>query len=150
MELSPSQVCAAPGARATFYCSYRSPDRLSLEFHTSQSYSPSHTRAPTRDLARRYTWGATRLWTLVITPEVRMVTCRAMNKFGVTVGQMHARINTGTVTDTLAFIYLLLLPPFHIFLKLNKILLNHMSYRVILKKNFYNNYELCTLKIIYP
>ena len=98
MELRPARVCLAPGpgTRVTFTCSYRSSQRLDIQFDTSYDYTP-RTRVldGVRDVTARHNWGATRMWTRELGPDVRMVTCRLTNRAGVTVGQLHARVYSG-------------------------------------------------------
>ena len=119
MELSPEEVCAAPGERVTFTCSARSSERLTIEFLTSALASPV-TRAPqpralAGDSTARYSWGAVRMWTLVLDPEasIARVTCRVSNVAGVVVGQLHARVYTGDLSMS---IYSSLISFLHIFL----------------------------------
>ena len=98
MELSPSHVCHVPGTRVTFMCSYRSSERLEIEFDTSDTFSPMtrvRSQLTGRDVTARHRWGASRMWTVVLEPGIKMVTCRVTNSMGITVGQLHARVNTG-------------------------------------------------------
>ena len=71
MELSPVTVCAAPGNRITFTCSYISNQRLDIEF--SSSSSSLVRREIMSDSGARYSWGATRQWTVVVSPDTRQV-----------------------------------------------------------------------------
>ena len=117
MELSPEQVCAAPSERITFTCSARSRERLTIEFLTSALSSPvsrqPEPRAIAGDSTARYSWGAVRMWTLVLDPDtsITRVTCRVSNVAGVMVGQLHARVYTGDLSLVLrtnpSYIYFL-------------------------------------------
>ena len=98
MELSPAHVCEVPGTHVTFTCSYRSSERLEIEFVTSRVYRPGTARVSQltgRDITARHSWGAMRKWTVELGSEVRMVTCRVVNLVGLTVGQLHARVKSG-------------------------------------------------------
>ena len=102
MELTPARVCLAPGpgTRVTFTCSYRSSQWLDIQFDTSHAFTPetrvlAHELDTVKDVTSRHNWGATRRWTRVLGPDVRMVTCRLTNVAGVTVGQLHARVYSG-------------------------------------------------------
>ena len=95
MELSPVTVCAAPGNRITFTCSYISNQRLDIEF--SSSSSSLVRREIMSDSGARYSWGATRQWTVVVSPDTRQVTCSLLSSQGATVGQLHANIYTGAL-----------------------------------------------------
>ena len=107
MELSPSHVCHVPGTRVTFMCSYRSSERLEIDFETSDTFSPTTRVRPQfgRDVTARHRWGASRLWTVVLEPDIKMVTCRVTNNLGITVGQLHARVNTGDFGPVTCLIY---------------------------------------------
>ena len=130
MELTPARVCLAPGpgTRVTFTCSYRSSQRLDIQFDTSHAFTPetrvlAHELDTVKDVTSRHNWGATRRWTRVLGPDVRMVTCRLTNVAGVTVGQLHARVYSGDLYSVcilsisfnnlllLANIYLLCMSP---------------------------------------
>ena len=116
MELSPEQVCAVPGERITFTCSARSRERLTIEFLTSALSSPvsrqPEPQAIAGDSTARYSWGAVRMWTLVLDPDtsITRVTCRVSNVAGVMVGQLHARVYTGDLSlvlrTNLLYIYI--------------------------------------------
>ena len=100
MELVPLRVVAAPGTRTTFTCAYRSNERLTIEF---EALSTGKGRPPTtmsrRDLlsdyVARYSWGASRKWTIVLQDHHSMVACRVRNDQGMTLGQLHALISKG-------------------------------------------------------
>ena len=94
MELSPVTVCAAPGDRVTFTCSYISSQRLDILFSSSSSSSMVR-REILSDTGVRYSWGATRHWTIVASGSGREVTCSLVSRAGDTVGQLHASLYTG-------------------------------------------------------
>ena len=101
MDLSPELVCAAPSERITFTCSARSSERLTIEFLSSALSSPETSEPEPRALAgdstARYSWGAVRMWSLILGPgtNISRVTCRVSNVAGGMVGQLHARVYTG-------------------------------------------------------
>lgn len=99
MELVPLRVQEPPGTRITFSCSYRSNERLSIEFAVLKRELP--TRVVSRrdllpDYVTRYSWGATRRWTVVLEQQHRMVACTLSNDRGLVVGQLTAVVNTGS------------------------------------------------------
>ena len=104
MELSPvsvslSSLSSHRGHRLTFTCSYIASQRLDIEFSSSSSSSSSSPSSMVRreimsDSVSRYSWGATRHWTIVVSPATSLVTCSLLSNQGVTVGQLHARIYT--------------------------------------------------------
>jgi hypothetical protein len=98
MELVPLRVIATPGTRTTFTCAYRSNERLTIEFEAISSGEPTSTmsrRDLLSDYVARYSWGASRKWTVVLQDHHSMVACRVRNGQGVTVGQLHALISKG-------------------------------------------------------
>ena len=100
MELSPVSVSLSSLAshRLTFTCSYIASQRLDIEFSSSSSSSPTSSmvrREIMSDSVSRYSWGATRHWTVVVSPGTSLVTCSLLSNKGLTVGQLHARISTG-------------------------------------------------------
>ena len=99
MELSPVSVSLSShlGHRVTFTCSYIASQRLQIDFSSSPSPSSSMVRREVMsDSVARYSWGATRHWTVVVSPTTNLVTCSLLNNQGDTVGQLHASIyNTG-------------------------------------------------------
>ena len=116
MELSPEQVCASAGEKITFTCSASSSERLNIEFLTSglSSLSPISREPEPRallagDSTARYSWGAVRMWTLVLTPDssITRLTCRVSNVAGVIVGQLHARVFTGDLSPVIPAFLLL-------------------------------------------
>ena len=98
MELLPLRVFPAPGVRTTFTCSYRSNERLTIEFEaisTGHSLPTMSRRDLLSDYVARYSWGASRKWTIVLQKHHTMVACRVRNGQGVTMGQLHALISSG-------------------------------------------------------
>ena len=103
MELVPLRVHECPGTRTTFSCSYRSNERLQIEFealstlNTAQHNRMFSKREILADLVSRYSWGATRQWTLLVQPHHKLVNCNLRNAKGFLVGQLTAVIETGFV-----------------------------------------------------
>ena len=98
MELVPLRVHEPVGTRTTFSCSYRSNERLSIEFEALKEYPGVRLvskREILSDYFSRYSWGANRKWTLVLEAEHRMVVCRLKNSRGGVVGQLTAVLNPG-------------------------------------------------------
>ena len=98
MELIPLRVVATSGTRTTFTCAYRSNERLTIEFEAISSGKPATTisrRDLLSDYVARYSWGASRKWTVVLQDHHTMVACRVKNGQGFTVGQLHALISKG-------------------------------------------------------
>lgn len=98
MELIPLRVHEPVGTRTTFSCSYRSNERLSIEFEALKEYPGVRLvskREILSDYFSRYSWGANRKWTLVLEAEHRMVVCRLKNSRGGVVGQLTAVLNPG-------------------------------------------------------
>ena len=101
MELVPLRVYEPPGTRTTFSCSYRSNERLSIEFEALKTLETARVfskRSVMADYLSRYSWGANRKWTLVLEPDHRMVACNLRNSRGFIVGQLTAVIDTGSAT----------------------------------------------------
>ena len=108
MELVPLRVAAPPGTRTTFSCSYRSNERLSIEFEALNARDTASLRvfskrsvmtaaaAAERSGRQQYSWGANRRWTLVLEARHRMVACNLRNARGLVVGQLTAVIETGS------------------------------------------------------
>ena len=106
MELVPLRVAAPPGTRTTFSCSYRSNERLSIEFEALNARDTASLRvfskrsvmpvAAERGGRQQYSWGANRRWTLVLEARHRMVACNLRNARGLVVGQLTAVIETGS------------------------------------------------------
>ena len=117
MELSPVSVSLSSLSshtghhRVTFTCSYIASQRLDIEFSSSSSPSSSSMvsdsmvrREVMSDSVARYSWGATRHWTVVVSPATRLVTCSLLSNQGITVGQLHARIYTGASSLSLSVV----------------------------------------------
>ena len=101
MELVPVRVHEPAGTRVTFSCSYRSNERLNIEFVALKSDKPVRVfskRDILTDFPAKYSWGANRKWTLVLEKEHRKVACTLKNVRGVVVGQLTASVNTGYLT----------------------------------------------------
>ena len=110
MELLPLRVFPAPGVRTTFTCSYRSNERLTIEFEaisTGHSLPTMSRRDLLSDYVARYSWGASRKWTIVLQKHHTMVACRVRNGQGVTMGQLHALISSGAELTVSAMIIFL-------------------------------------------
>ncbi len=101
MELTPLVVYDTPGSRTTLSCSYRSNDRLEIEFEAltlTDTDRMLRKREVTSELAAAaagYSWGANRKWSLVVSPDHRMVVCRLKNRLGLLVGQLFSVIASG-------------------------------------------------------
>ena len=106
MELVPLRVLDPPGSRTTFSCSYRSNERLTIEFEALTLLAETEERAISKRevmaegvaaaAAGRYSWGANRKWSRVLAEDDRMVVCRLKNSFGLLVGQLYSVIGSGS------------------------------------------------------
>jgi hypothetical protein len=105
MELTPLVVYDTPGSRTTLSCSYRSNDRLEIEFEaltltdTDRMLRKREVTSELTAAAAGYSWGANRKWSLVVSPEHRMVVCRLKNRLGLLVGQLFSVIASGSPTS---------------------------------------------------
>ena len=103
MELTPLNVEDPPGTCVTFKCSYKSNERLHIEFETlSTRHINENSRLISRrevleDIMHRYSWGDTRHLTLIIQSQHTLVNCNLRNFRGFIVGQLTAVINPGQV-----------------------------------------------------
>ena len=98
MQLVPLRVTYPPETRVTFTCSYRSNERLAIEFQAiseSESKFGSTQLGLLSDYVARYSWGAQRKWTIVLKNHHRLVACRVRNHEGTVVGQLHAVVSPG-------------------------------------------------------
>ena len=99
MELVPLRVHEPAGTRTEFTCSYRSNERLSIEFAAYKTDTAARRLFTKRevlgDFLSRYSWGASRRWELVLEREHRTVACILKNGQGLVVGQLTASVNTG-------------------------------------------------------
>jgi hypothetical protein len=113
MELVPLRVYDPPGTRTTLSCSYRSNERLDIEFEAltlreserilrkRDVTSPAETTAMATAADRYYSWGANRKWSLVVEADHRMVVCRLKNRLGLMVGQLFSVIESGSAPCSL-------------------------------------------------
>ena len=101
MELSPLSVHEPAGTCVTFKCSYKSNERLHIEFEAlsmvrmNEKRRMMSRREVLEDIMHRYVWGDTRHLTLVIQPEHGLVNCNLRNSQGFIVGQLTAVIHAG-------------------------------------------------------
>ena len=109
MELVPLVVHDPPGARTTLSCSYRSNERLDIEFEAltltdterilrkrDTAIEAAVTAVEVAAGAGPYSWGANRKWSVLVAEDHRMFVCRLKNRFGILVGQLYSVMASGS------------------------------------------------------
>lgn len=102
MELWPERVVAAAGTYITFNCSYRSSEKLTIEFDETVSgvkdpmdFTVTSESERFQSHIHRYPWGSERVWRLRIKPNHIMVNCHVRNSEGIEVGSLSSMIHPG-------------------------------------------------------
>ena len=99
VELVPIRLHTVPGAAATFACSYRAHQNLTIAFHLlrlggRQDGAPVAGERGRREAGGGYSWRAVRQWSLVVPAGQAVVVCTLADAAGRAVGRLQALVTT--------------------------------------------------------
>lgn len=102
MKLQPQSVSAPVGAWVKFNCSYRSAEKLFIQF--DETHHPNDVMLPSHGPSPLYIreWGSEQYLVTRITPYLNKVTCRVTNIHGETLGSLSAMIYPGGTSKHLS------------------------------------------------